>query len=105
MKILYNNSRSEDILRGQTKILNKIIDDEEMDVILTDIIFLLESLAPNMKSSIILLDEDGKRLGHTIAPSLPEVYVKAIVGLPIGPMAGSCGSAAYLHELIVVDDI
>jgi PAS domain S-box-containing protein len=42
---------------------------------------------------------------HGAAPSLPKLYTKAIDGLAIGPKAGSCGTAMYRRESVVVTDI
>ena len=55
--------------------------------------------------SILLLDESGQRLLHGAAPSLPEFYTRAIDGTAIGPSAGSCGTAAYTGERVIVRDI
>ena len=55
--------------------------------------------------SILLLDEDGRHLRHGAAPSLPSAYVEAIDGVAIGPSVGSCGTAAYLGERVVVEDV
>jgi signal transduction histidine kinase len=98
-------NRSEEILRGQTKILKLIIEDEDAEIILNEIIFLLESMAPDMKSSIVLLDESGSYLGKSIGPSLPSSYLKEIPGVPVGPLGGSCGAAAYFHQLVIAEDI
>jgi GAF domain-containing protein len=56
-------------------------------------------------TSILLLDEERKRLRHAAAPSLPRAYCDAIDGGEIGPAAGSCGTAAYLGRAIYVTDI
>ena len=56
-------------------------------------------------ASILLIDEHGRRLLHGAAPSLPEAYNRAIDGVEIGPSVGSCGTAAYRREQVVVDDI
>jgi signal transduction histidine kinase len=53
----------------------------------------------------LLLDEDGQHARHGAAPSLPDPYAKAIDGLRIGPNAGSCGTAMYRKEPVVVTDI
>jgi len=37
--------------------------------------------------------------------SLPEGYMQIVDGLPIGPEVGSCGSAAFLNQTVVVQDI
>ncbi|MGO8666359.1 diguanylate cyclase, partial [Rhizobium ruizarguesonis] len=48
---------------------------------------------------------DGSRL-HTLAgPSLPPQYSAAVDNLEAGPLAGSCGAAAYFGEAVVVSDI
>jgi len=58
-----------------------------------------------MLASILLLDDEGKRLLHGAAPSLPEAYNAAIDGIEIGPGVGSCGTAAYLGHPVYVADI
>ncbi|HEX7448234.1 MAG TPA: PAS domain S-box protein, partial [Pirellulales bacterium] len=58
-----------------------------------------------MLASILLVDEEGKRLCHAAAPSLPDAYNRAIDGLAIGPCAGSCGTAAYRRESVYVSEI
>lgn len=56
-------------------------------------------------TSVLILSEDGKRLTHGAAPSLPQVYRDAIDGLEIGPSTGSCGTAAYSGQPVYVTDI
>lgn len=58
-----------------------------------------------MLCSILLLDADGVHIRHGAAPSLPEQFVQAVDGAPIGPCAGSCGTAAYRGEQVIVEDI
>lgn len=58
-----------------------------------------------MLASVLLLDEEGKRLRHGAAPNLPESYCQAIDGIEIGPGVGSCGTAAYLGHPVYVADI
>jgi PAS domain S-box-containing protein len=65
----------------------------------------VEAQFAGLLCSILLLDEDGQRVRHGAAPSLPKPYVKAIDGLRIGPKAGSCGTAMYRREPVVVTDI
>src|SRR5690606_8053907 len=52
-----------------------------------------------------LLDGDGIHLRHGAAPSLERTYVNAIDGTAIGPKVGSCGTAAYRRESVIVTDI
>ena len=64
---------------------------------------LVEAQAPEVLASVLLLD--GDRLRHGGAPSLPKAYVDAIDGAVIGPTAGSCGTAAYRAQHVIVSDI
>ncbi|HSR96145.1 MAG TPA: GAF domain-containing sensor histidine kinase, partial [Kofleriaceae bacterium] len=56
-------------------------------------------------ASILLLDESGTKVRHGAAPNLPPAYNLAIDGQPIGPCAGSCGTAMFRREPVVVVDI
>jgi diguanylate cyclase (GGDEF)-like protein len=75
---------------------------------LKDVMHLLcvraEKVAPKAICSIIRVDSTG-RLRPLAAPSLPQAYSDAIDGLAIGPMAGSCGTAAYYGEPVEVTNI
>src|SRR5207244_9423275 len=62
-------------------------------------------LASGSLSSILLLDPNANRLRHGAAPSLPIAYTEAIDGIAIGPSVGSCGTAAYRAEPVIVSDI
>jgi len=55
--------------------------------------------------SVLVLDPDGLTLRSVAGPSLPEEYCRAIDGAKIGPTAGSCGTAAYRKQPVVVSDI
>ena len=65
----------------------------------------VEGLSPDMKCSVLLLDEDGVHMRQASAPSLPEAYCKAIDGLPIGERVGSCGTAMFRGQTVIVTDI
>src|SRR5271157_5293938 len=65
----------------------------------------LEQHHPGMLCSVVLLDADGVTLRSGAAPSLPREYSQAIDGVKIGPSAGSCGTALYRRQPVVVSDI
>jgi len=54
--------------------------------------------------SINLLNDQNCIEGG-VAPSLSKDYLDAIQGLKIGPNTGSCGTAMYKKELVIVEDI
>jgi PAS domain S-box-containing protein len=90
-------------LRSHT--LGMLAEDVPLADILEDIVWGVEQINPAMLCSILLLDSDGKHLGRGVAPSLPDFYNAAINGLEIGLGVGSCGTAAFTGERVIVSDI
>ncbi|HEX3353255.1 MAG TPA: ATP-binding protein [Terriglobales bacterium] len=65
----------------------------------------IEKCHPGLLCSVLLLDADGVTLRSGASPSLPAEYCRAIDGVKIGPSVGSCGTAAYRRQPVVVSDI
>jgi two-component system, sensor histidine kinase len=91
------------LLAGQTRVLEMIAVGKPLADVLTALSQLIEQQAADMLCSILLLD--GDRLRHGAAPSLPAEYCAAVDGITIGPSVGSCGTAAYLRQPVVVSDV
>jgi len=100
-----DHEKKEPLYAGQGRILEMIVTSAPLADILTRIVLLMEAQADGLRCSIQLLSNDGKHVRHGAAPSLPEAYVKAVDGLPIGPRVGSCGTAMYLRKAVVVTDV
>jgi signal transduction histidine kinase len=66
---------------------------------------LIEQQSLGMRGSILLLGDDHETLHHGAAPHLPPDYCRLIDGSRIGPAAGSCGTAAWRGEQVIVRDI
>jgi PAS domain S-box-containing protein len=96
---------SEALLAGEKRLLEMVARGDPLTKILEALCRLVEELASGARSSILLLEPNGNRLRHAAAPSLPKAYVDAIDGAPIGPAAGSCGTAAYRGQPVIVTDI
>ena len=64
----------------------------------------VEALAPEVACSVLLVEKNGT-VTPIAGPSLPPAYVDALHGAPIGPRAGSCGTAAWRREAVEVTDI
>jgi formate hydrogenlyase transcriptional activator len=56
-------------------------------------------------STVLLMDPDGQRLWPVAGPRVPEAWTRAITPLLIGPDMGSCGTAAFLKERVIISDI
>jgi len=76
---------------------------DSLNEILDNLCRLVEAQAGDVLASILLLD--GNRLRHGGSPSLPKAFTDAINGAVIGPSAGSCGTAAYRGQPVIVEDI
>lgn len=97
--------RMEDLLRGRNDVLQMLAQGAPTDVVLESLVLGAEHVAPGLRCAVLLLDRAQGTLHHGAAPSLPEFYNDAIDGLAIGPRVGSCGSAAFLGERIIVEDV
>ncbi|MFQ5570318.1 MAG: PAS domain S-box protein, partial [Rhodothermales bacterium] len=98
--------RAEMLLSGQKRVLELIAQGAPLAQILEILAHTIEELSDDLLfASIWLLDEDGKHLRHGAAPSLPESYTQAVDGLAVGPRAGSCGTAAFRKETVIVSDV
>src|SRR6266576_266825 len=100
-----HREKEEPFYAGQGRILEMIAASAPLADILTRIVLLMEAQTDGLRCSILLLSNDGKHVRHGAAPNLPEAYVKAVDGLPIGPRVGSCGTAMYLRKPVVVTDV
>ena len=98
--------KEEEVFRaGQSRVLEMIAADAALADVLTSLVLLMEAQAEGLRCSILLLNRDGKHVRHGAAPNLPEAYVKAVDGAPIGPRNGSCGTAMYTRKPVVVTDV
>lgn len=73
--------------------------------VLTILVRGVEAEHPGTFGSVLLLDAAGTHLLTGSAPSLPAFYNGAIHGLAIGTAVGSCGTAAFMNERVLVADI
>lgn len=89
----------------RSHVLELLAGDKSLPVILEAIVQGVERLHPEMICSILLLDREGKHLGNGVAVSLSDTFNTAIDGMEIGMGVGSCGTAAFTGERVIVDDI
>ncbi|MFI5307054.1 MAG: ATP-binding protein [Polyangiales bacterium] len=103
--VVVPHTRSEGFEVGQRELLERIAKGAPLAELLQGVVRLIEAQAEGMLCSIVLVDREHGCIRCSAAPSLPEEYVRAIDGAPIGPEAGSCGAAAARGERVVVEDI
>jgi len=87
------------------KALEIIATGKPLGEILQTIVLNVEQEKPTMICSILLLADDGKHLYKGAAPSLPDFYNQAIHWLEIGDSVGSCGTASFLGQRVIAEDL
>lgn len=90
---------------GQAELLEMIAKGLPLKDTLERLALVIEAQSDGMFCSILLLDEDGVHIHPIAAPNMPAVYAAALEGLSIGPAVGSCGTAMYTKEAVIVTDI
>ena len=89
---------------ASARVLKLIATGAGLSDVLTSLVREIEAAHPRILGSVLLLDDEG-RLRAGAAPSLPDFYNEAIDGAAIGPAVGSCGTAAYFGQRVIVSDI
>src|SRR5436190_6036706 len=97
--------RREALLAGENRVLEMVAKGDSLAEILDKLCLLAEEQSSGVLASILLMDPNGKQLRHGAAPHLPKTYTEAIDGAFVGPAVGSCGTAAYRAEQVIVSDI
>lgn len=91
--------------QGHSSLLEMIVHGKPIGEILGFLVNLIESQIDNLYGSILLFREESESLYHGAAPSLAPSYTSLIDGVKIGPAVGSCGTAAYLRQPVIVENI
>jgi diguanylate cyclase (GGDEF)-like protein/PAS domain S-box-containing protein len=97
--------RQDDLRRGHARLLEMIARGQPLNCVLDALVGLVETELMGLTASVLLLDEAGEHLKNGSSPHLPSAYVKLIDGVEIGQRRGSCGTAAWRREAVVVRDI
>jgi PAS domain S-box-containing protein len=97
--------RGEGLLAGEKRLLEMIATGVALKEILTCLCVIIEEYRSGTLASVLLLRPDGLHLDLVAGPSLPKEWTEQMEKLPIGPCAGSCGTAAYRGSAVMVSDI
>ncbi|UEX82485.1 EAL domain-containing protein [Shinella zoogloeoides] len=97
--------RSESLHLGQAHLLKMIALGAPLAEVFSSLILLIEAHVPDVAGSILLLAPDGRHILNGAAPNLDPAFCKQIDGAEIGPAVGSCGTAMWRGEPVIVSDI
>ncbi|MEG0881106.1 MAG: ATP-binding protein [Janthinobacterium sp.] len=102
---LTERNLAEAMRAGQSTLLEMVAKGAPLIPTLDQLLLLIEGQSRGVLCSIMLLDDDGVRMHSAAGPSLPPDYMALLEGVAIGPGVGSCGTAMFLREPVVVSDI
>jgi len=97
--------RGEALLSGEKRVLEMIATGAVLKEILNCLCLIIEGYSNDSLASVLLLRSDGIHLDSVAGPSLSQEWIRQMESLPIGPCAGSCGTAAYRGSAVIVSDI
>jgi len=94
------------LIERERRVLGQIASGMALGQVLDNFLLAVECQARHrMRTSILFVSEDGRRMQHGAAPSLPPAYNDAIDGIDIGEGVGSCGTAMARRKPVYVNDI
>src|SRR5213078_4795334 len=97
--------QGEALFAGEKRLLEMIATGVPLKEILDVLCLTIEEYRSGTLASVLLLRPDGLHLDSVAGPSLPKGWTQQIASLPIGPCAGSCGTAAYRKSPVIVSDL
>ena len=105
LRDISERKRSEALLAGEKRLLEMIATGVGLKEILNALCLIIEEQRAGTLASVLLLNPDGVHLDCIAGPNLPKEWAQQMENMPIGPCAGSCGTAAYRGSPVIVSDI
>jgi diguanylate cyclase (GGDEF)-like protein/PAS domain S-box-containing protein len=104
MDDLTEQKRLDEVQQRRSKVLELAANDAPLTQIFEHLVAAVEFGIPGGICTILRCK--GNALEHKASgPALPPMWIEAIAHARIGPNEGSCGTAAYYGQTIIVDDI
>ena len=98
-------SQAESLLAAEKRTLEMMANGASLSEVLNDLCASIDAHAPPVASMVCLMDPDGKELFPGAGPHIPAALTAAITPWPIGPNRGSCGTAAFTKQRVIIADI
>lgn len=90
---------------GRNEVLRMVAQNEDLHDILNTLCQKAQLYNPKMLCSVLQLNHQNNSLHPVASVSLPKFYCDALEGVVIGAGVGSCGTAAFIKERVIVEDI
>ncbi|HTD55588.1 MAG TPA: PAS domain-containing protein, partial [Silvibacterium sp.] len=96
---------AEALLAGERRLFEMIATRVPLKEIFNELCLIIQQQRPGTHASVLMLTREGNYLTVVAGPTLPEGWSEQMEKLPVGPCAGSCGTAAYRGTLVIASDI
>jgi signal transduction histidine kinase len=93
------------LLSAEERTLKMIANRANLLDVLDNLCRAVDAHSPTIISTILLMDPDGTRLWPGAGPHFPVELLPVISPWSIGPARGSCGTAAFLKQRVVISDV
>src|SRR3984885_2753252 len=100
-----DRKRAEALLAAEKRTLEMVASGARLVDILENLCDTIDTQANNIISTVLLMDADGMHLRPVAGRRIPRGWVETTGTLAIGPCRGSCGTAAFLKQRVIVSDI
>jgi PAS domain S-box-containing protein len=98
-------SQAESLLSAEKRTLGMMANGASLPEVLNDLCAAIDAHAQTGASMVCLMGPDGKQLIPAAGPHVPTAFTTAITPWPIGPNRGSCGTAAFMKQRVIISDI
>lgn len=102
---IHERKQTETLQAAEKRTLEMIAGGARLADILENLCNAVDAQASGAQSAVMLMDADGMHIRHAAGLGLPKGWIEAITPLRIGPREGSCGTAAFLKQRVIVSDI
>ena len=90
---------------GERRLFEMIATNVPLKEIFNELCLIIQQQRPGTHASVLMLTREGHHLNVIAGPTLPEGWSEQMEKLPVGPCAGSCGTAVYRGTLVIASDI
>jgi formate hydrogenlyase transcriptional activator len=99
-----DRKQTETLRADENRTLEMIANGSNLADVLNDLCATIDNHA-SATSFVCLMDTERKQLSPIAGPRVPPAFAKAITPWPIGPNRGSCGTAAFTKDRVIIPDI
>ncbi len=102
---IHDRKRTEWLHLAEMRTLQMITDGASLTDILNHICSSVDlQISPSI-TTILLMEQDGKKLWPSAGPRVPVDWARAITPLAVAADTGLCGTAAFLKTRVIVPDV